>query len=137
MYLAELLLRKDFLKSKINKLKVILTKSFRNDMNQSELSYLRSLLDNYYNEYQRYLMKLERVNTQVEVTIGKSKLSLSDAIKIRDTLENKIEDITEMISAGAEYVDLNSFFEQKDQLFEEYMVLVRTIDLADWGTEID
>ena len=139
MYLAELLIRKRFIDDKILELKTVLIKCFNGEeVEQSELSFFRTLLDNYYNERQRYLMKLERANSQVEVTIGKSKLSLSDAIKIRGTLERRLEDISELIvAAGASYLELNSFFETKEQLFEEYMVLVKTIEMADWSTEID
>jgi hypothetical protein len=138
MRLAELLERKKELVHKIVELEEFLEKVVnKKTTDQEELTDLRSLLDSYLEEDQRFSMKIERANNQIEVKVGNSKLKLNDAVKIRNTFLNKINNITRLIDSSDGNINLPSFIKQRDQLYEEYLVIHNAICIADWSTELD
>lgn len=138
MRLAEILNRRDYLVGKIDQTEAFLRKLVElGNTDSEELIKIRRMLDSYYEDCQRLSMKLERANNQVDVQVGNSKIKLTDAIKIRNTILRKIRNINDLISNSNGNVNFEEFVQQRDQLYEEYVVLMSSISLADWSTDVD
>jgi hypothetical protein len=138
MLLAELILRKKYLEEKIEELGYFLEKIVRDAaISQKELNVLRAELDDYLEQLQSYVLKIESANSQLELSIDNSKIPIKNAIVLRDTLMKKIEFITGIIDNGNSNLDISSFFQQRDRLYEEYFVINRAITTIDWSANID
>lgn len=138
MFLAEALVKKRSIENKIIKLKTYLFYKASDEKNKDSsqidtaLTEVYSLLD----EYQRYILLIDRANSSVEITVGKSKVTISDAVKICRTLKEKASVMDDLISA-CEYNN-NSLFsifkliKNRDELMDEYNMLNNIIKANDW-----
>jgi len=138
MRFSELLIRKKFVDEKIELLRSFIIRLVSNDKAyQEELIKLRKELDECLEESQKYSMKIANANDQIEVTIGSTKVMLRNAVKIRDTMKKKIDNISELIANSNGNIDVLSFVRQQGQLIEEYLALESSIKLIEWSAELD
>lgn len=138
MRLAEILLRKRFLDEKIEDLENYLLRVIKNDKtSQTELIRMRKELDSYLDESRRTATQISMANNQIEVTFGESKIYLKDALRILETTERKIDLISDIIRNSDGNINVFEFIEQREHLYEEYFMLVRSIKMIEWSADID
>jgi len=138
MRLAELLIRKENLDKKITEMEEFLIRLVRNDgVAQKELVTIRSDLNDYIDKSQQYSMKICEVNEQINIEVANSSVVLSDALKILSTLEKKIVNITNLIGSSNGNLDIRSFQSQRDQLYEEHILLNNAIRMSEWSADFD
>lgn len=122
--------RKQLLK-KINELKnYILNNSNERDLLVKELI---TLMD----RVQTLNIVINKINTQTNIDIGGTKVLMSTAIEIRNTLSNKISIITSLISLGDPGLDVMSLIKQRDSIIEEFNAIDTAISLADWNINLE
>jgi ethanolamine utilization protein EutQ (cupin superfamily) len=140
MLIGEIVRRKNDIKREIVELEFYMEK-ISNIPNVKEsaaiytnvLSKVFELLD----KQQNYLILLERSNLKQEIKVGKSTISVSDAIKLRDTTDKKIIFITNLINNNDASLNVINLMESRDKLMEEFILLNNAIEKSDWSTEID
>lgn len=138
MRLAELLIRKRFLESKIDLLNAFIVRLVSNDeTSQEELVKLRKELDECLDLRQKYIMKIIGANSQIDLEVGKSDVSLRDAVMIRETIKKKIENVSLIIKNSNGNIDALSFLRQREQLIEEYVILDSAIQMMEWSASLD
>ena len=138
MRLAELVDRTKYLKEHIRDLKgFIRVLVSKRETNQDELNKLRRRLDSLIDKRQSYLIKIDRANNQIDIRIGDNTIKLSDALKLRNTLKEKIDGINDIVEYSFGNIDMVTFMQAKDDLFEELIIINNAIISADWSAEID
>jgi hypothetical protein len=138
MYLGELLLRKKDSEYEILELTRFLGRSvFHNSLDQDDMVKIRKVLEKCIDDNQTFSMKLDRVNNKVQVKIGETSISISDAVKIRKSLDYKINVITELIESDKGSIEVVGFMQQRRKLYEDRMILNSAIAMLDWSTVID
>lgn len=132
MLIAEILIRKNYVKLQISELKNYLINA--DDFNVNEtLNKLYVLED----EEQRYRMLLDKSNRQLEVEIGSSKVTVFTALELARNTCNKIDIITDLIEANKSSLDIFNLLEQRTKLMEEWIMISRAIRVSDWSHNID
>ena len=138
MRLAELLLKKKIIDQKVTELEVFLVKAVQIDaVSQQELSRLRRELDGYLDEGRTLSMQIDSANGQIEVNIKDSTVTLRDAVRLLKTIKKKIGNITDIIENNNGNIDILSFISQRDQLYEEYLLLNKSMQMIEWSAELD
>jgi hypothetical protein len=104
--------------------------------NRDEITdHLFSLID----DYQKYSIIVERVNNSTEINVANSDVSLSTAVKIRETISRKMDVLTNIIDINRNNETVNykvlDLITQRDKLMEEYILLSSAIFTCDWQTE--
>lgn len=81
---------------------------------------------------------LERLNNETLITIGGNEVSVSDAVKLRDSMKYQMSVLSSIIANG-DFSALNIFslMEQRDSLFDELMMLDSAIYVSDCVTDWD
>lgn len=133
MLIAEILIRKNYVKLQIDELKNYL-------VNAMEIANVNETLIKLYeleDECQKYRMLLDRANRQLEVEIGKSKVPVSTAIELAKNTCNKIDVITELIAANKHSLDIFNLLDQRVKLMEEWIMISRAIRISDWSHNVD
>lgn len=133
MLISEILIRKDYVKLQITELRRHLTGNNQTTDVNKTLTKLYALED----EEQKYRMLLDKVNRQLEVEIGTSKVFVSTAMELARNTYNKIEVITELIAANKDSLDIFNLLEQRAKLMEEWVMIYKAIKINDWGHSID
>jgi hypothetical protein len=113
--LAEILLQKKVLDKKIFELKNILSKKEDDDVAQ-ELFALVELRQN-------KLLNIDAANNMSKLNIGGSELTVAAAIRIRDTIKEKIDIITAQIRDDTNELDKVALQAQRDKFYDEYILL--------------
>lgn len=140
MLVVELIKRKNGIKQKLDELEFYLEK-ISNIPNKKEsgpvytdvLNRIFGLLD----KYQNYIVLLERSNISTKIQVGNTEVSVSDAIKIRTTMDEKIKVFTNTINNNDAFLDVPDLIDKRDKLIEEHMLLNNVIEKSDWSIEID
>ena len=133
MLIAEVLIRKSYVKLQIDELKTYLVNATGITNVNETLTKLYELED----ESQKYRMLLDRVNRQLEVEIGNSKVSVSTALELVQNTCNKVDIITDLIKANKESLDIFNLLEQRAKLMEEWIMISRAIRINDWSHSVD
>jgi hypothetical protein len=136
MLLAEVLIRRDYIKYKIAELKnSLLSPNVTRDRNE-----IRDQLFTLMDEYQRYAILINKTNNSIKIEVADSELTLANAVRIRENLDNKmnvLSGLIEMNKADSSIsYDVLELMKQRDKLMEEYIILSSSIFLQDWRTEI-
>lgn len=143
MLLAEVLARKEEIDSKIDILENHLRSMALDDSIKDtvELDKIVSNMYELFDERQQHIFTIDRANSSIEVKIGNSKTTLASAIRLRETVERKIDVLSELIKAcenntksGFSVIEL---LNNKDKLLAEYNVLTNAISKKDWTVELD
>ncbi len=140
MLVGEVIRRKNETKRKIEELEFYLEK-LSNVPNIKEsaviytdvLSNVFSLLD----EYQSYLILLERSNIKNEIKVGSSNVKVSDAVKLRDATNKKMEFITSLINNNDASLNVPDLMTNRDKLMEEFILINNSIEKSDWSANVD
>lgn len=137
MVLAEVLIEKDNLEQKISQLNAYVFKMSKVSRGETDkaLTQLVDLVD----KHRSHLILLNKVNNEIEVTIGDTKVSLANAVLITKTMNHKIDLLNGLIIGcdGADTLDFFDLVEQRDKLLEEYTTISNGLKSIEWSTEID
>jgi len=133
MFLAELLMRKSYVKLQIVELKFYLLNNDGSSDTNETLKKLYELED----QDQKYRILIKKANSKIEVEVGTSKISLDTAIELRNNLDNKISILSDLISANKKSLDVFNLITQRSKLIEEYLMVYKAIRISEWSTEVD
>jgi len=133
MFLAELLMRKSYVKLQIAELKFYLLNNDGSSDTNETLKKLYELED----QDQKYRILIKKANSKIEVEVGTSKISLDTAIELRNNLDNKISILSDLISANKKSLDVFNLITQRSKLIEEYLMVYKAIKISEWSTEVD
>lgn len=87
--------------------------------------------------FQRRNIIIERVNNEVEVAVGTTKTTLTNAIKLRAAADRKIDALTRLVKSNKASLDILNLTEQRQKLIEEYILLDNAINSSDWSVNVD
>lgn len=135
MVLAEVLIEKNNLKSKIKQLKGYLFRIATENPSFTDkaTSKLLDLMD----KYRSHLILINKINNETNVSIGGSTVNLANAILIVKTMENKIDFINQLIDKENIVLDVFDLMDQRDKLLEEYTTILNGIKTVEWSTKVD
>ena len=135
MVLAEVLIEMKNLRLKISQLEDYLHRTAGQDVALADKATIKllDLLD----KHRSHLILLNKLNNNIEVTIGDSTVSLANAILITKTMKRKIELLNSLIETEDSVLDIFSLIEQRDKLLEEYMAISNGLIALEWRTKID
>lgn len=140
MLIGEIIRRKNNIKHEIAELEFYIEKvSNIPNVKESATIYTNVLgkVFDLLDKYQNYIILLERNNLKQDIKVGKSSVSVSDAIKLRITADKKIKFITNLINNNDASLNILSLIESREKLMEEFMLLNNAIEKSDWSTEIE
>ena len=135
MNVSELLSNRLYLKIAIEDLTDFLKAA--KSVNTDQIDVVMTTLLKYIDDHQRCLVRVAESNVKTTIKIGKSEVSVSNAIKVREGTKNKIDALSILIEAKNEYLNILDLMEQRRKLYDEYILLSQTIAKSDMETEID
>jgi hypothetical protein len=137
MVLAEVLIEKDNLEQKIYQLNEYILKISKISADETDkaIKKLIELVD----KHRSHLILINKINNDIEVTIGGSKVSLANAVLITKTIEHKVDLLNGLIVGCDGTATLNFFdlMDQRDKLLEEYTILSNGLKIIEWSTDVD
>lgn len=129
MNLRDLIYKKNLLDIKIQELRNILNKLPQDDVAKE----LVVLLD----ERQQVVLNIKNANSQCYLTIGSNKFDLNSAVIIRDSIQRKVDILTELINSESDHsLDRMQLIEQRDKFMEDFTLLDMNIVNMDINTRI-
>lgn len=136
MLVGELILRRKNLKVKISELQDRIER--KGCVDKEEYDNTISELFNMISELQTFSIILNRINNKTKVKLIDKEINVSDAIEVRNAIENKIYVFSGLINKTPEQkFSPLVLFKQRDGLMDEYLYMVKMISISDWSTEID
>jgi hypothetical protein len=132
MYLAELIIRKNFIKQKIAETRAYLSKESNRANVDNAVKNLLKLLDN----LKSHLILIDDKNINTTIELGGAKISVSNAVRLRQGIERKISLITELIENNECGLDIFSLMGERDKLNEEHILIEKAIQQNDWTLEV-
>lgn len=133
MLIAEVLIRKSYVKLQIDELKNYLVSATEITNVNETLAKLYDLED----QAQTYRMLLDKANRQTEVEIGNSKVTVSTAIELSRNTCSKVDIITDLIKANKKSLDIFNLLDQRSKLMEEWIMISRAVRISDWSNAVD
>jgi len=142
MLVSELIKRKDVIKQKLGELEFYLEKiaDANSKKTLDNASLYGSVLNNMFellDKYQNYIILLDRSNKETEISVGKSTIKKSDALILREIVEEKVRILTVLATNDDPVIDIPNLLIQRDKLIEEQILLNNAIEESDWGVSID
>ena len=142
MLVSELIKRKDVIKQKLGELEFYLEKiaDANSKKTLDNASLYGSVLNNMFellDKYQNYIILLDRSNKETEINVGTSTIRKSDALILREIVEEKIRIITVLATNDDPVIDVPNLLIQRDKLIEEQILLNNAIEESDWRVGID
>lgn len=125
MYLYELVTQNKTLDIKIKELKSILDDELRDEVAQELLDLIEIK--------QSKIISISIANNKSEITIGSTTTSVTAAVVIRDTIQKKIDLLTDMINSKDNKLDKLNLIRQRDKFFDEHVFIdmaIKRNDLA-------
>lgn len=125
MYLYELVAQNRALDIKIRELKSILDDELRDEVAQELLDLIEIK--------QSKIISISIANNKSEITIGSTTTSVTAAVVIRDTIQKKIDLLTDMINSKDNKLDKLNLIRQRDKFFDEHVFIdmaIKRNDLA-------
>lgn len=137
MFIGELIKRKYSTKNRIIELYDYLYKMANNSNNSGNVygeafSMLFDLLD----KYQNCVIVIENSNIDNKVTIGSNEITVSNAIKIKKNLNEKIKCLEAVINGSDFSINVIDLMSQRDHFLDEYSIIDEAITASDWHTEV-
>lgn len=133
MLLGELLLRRKCIKMEIDELKNYMLSSDEQINVNEVLNKLFELED----KHQKYNILIERANNEIELVVGTTKTTLTNAIKLRSAVDHKIDDLTMLIKSNKATLNIFNLIDQRQKFIEEYIILDNAISGSDWSINVD
>jgi len=138
MFIGELIVRRKNVKKNISELRDFIQGLTDNVIDNSDLhSKALNMLFNLLDKYQDYSIALEKVNIENNIVIGESEISISNAVKLRNTIKGKMDVLSDSINGSDYSIDIFSLIAQRDTLTEEYILIDKTITTNDWKTALE
>lgn len=128
MRLSNLIYERDMLKRKVSELKNII-KHDATDTIANELFAQLELL-------QSKTISINTINGQIKINLGGKDVNISTAIALRDTTKEKINILTSLIIDTDSKLDKVELIKQRDDIYEEYILLSNEITLSDLNVKI-
>ncbi len=141
MLVSELIKRKNIIKQKLSELEFYLEKiaNVNSKKTLDNASLYGSVLNNMFellDKYQNYIILLDRSNKETEISVGTSTIRKSDALILRETVEEKIRILTVLATNDDPVIDIPNLLTQRDKLIEEQILLNNAIEESDWRVSI-
>lgn len=133
MLLGELLLRRKCIKMEIDELKNYMLSSDEQINVNEVLNKLFELED----KHQKYNILIERANNEIELVVGTTKTTLTNAIKLRSAVDRKIDGLTMLIKSNKATLNIFNLIDQRQKFIEEYIILDNAISNSDWSINVD
>lgn len=124
----EILVLKKFIDIKISDSKLKL-KTCPNDKLINELF---TLLD----KAQKYNRSIVESNIETKINVGKTKTDIDAIVRVRNTLQQKINIISDLIISNSVDLDTVTLSKQRDSLIDEFIFLDGVIKKFDLETEV-
>lgn len=128
MRLRTLIYEKEILKRKVSELKNII-KYDATDTIAKELFAQLELL-------QAKNININAINNQIKIKLGGKEIDISTAVVLRDTTKEKINILTSLIVDNESKLDKVELIKQRDNIYEEYILLSNEITLSDLNVRI-
>jgi len=128
MRLRNLIYEKEMLKKKISELKNII-KYDTTDSITNELFVQLELL-------QAKNININTINNQIKIKLGGKDVDISTTVILRDTAKEKINILTSLIIDNKSKLDKVELIKQRDDIYEEYVLLSNEITLNDLNVNI-
>jgi len=128
MRLRNLIYEKEMLKRKISELKNII-KYDTTDSITNELFVQLELL-------QAKNININTINNQIKIKLGGKDVDISTTVILRDTAKEKINILTSLIIDNKSKLDKVELIKQRDDIYEEYVLLSNEITLNDLNVNI-
>jgi len=142
MFLAELIISKENIENKISEIKEYLLVTAGDEENEDSskiddaVNELFSLLD----QRQKKEILIAHVKRTSEIRIGKSSVTLGDAVKLRDTIKRKMNILVDLIAECKfnknSLFDVRKLMEDKNKLVDEYTILDNAIRSGSWHIKV-
>lgn len=136
MYLAEVKVEINNLEKKIQELVDYMGKVCDRDADTTDKVFnnIMELM----NKLQSHKLAYSRYCGNLNLEIGGTKVTLSEAKIILNTMEEKINVLEELIKySNNSTMDIFSLIENKDKLYKEYISLHNALQSVEWSTKID
>jgi len=135
MYLGEMINEMQHLEFKIMQLEQLFFKVAKSDSEKAN-EIIKKLFD-HIDKYRSYLILINKLNNEKEITIGDSKINLANAVLLKKTLKHKIELLNRLIVDDTSYTDVQSLIENRDKFYLEYKTIATELESFEWRTKID
>jgi hypothetical protein len=141
MLIGEIVQRKEYLKLKIKETEKKLSDLTYEDIEPQKKGALYStLLDTLFtllSKLQSHRALLDKENASTEVLVGEATLSVLDAVHIRNTIERKIDTLTEIIENMDKQLGQTDLLNKRDLLMEDYISISNSIEKNDWAKDVE
>lgn len=88
-------------------------------------------------KHQKYNILIERANNEIELVVGTTKTTLTNAIKLRSAVDHKIDGLTMLIKSNKATLNIFNLIDQRQKFIEEYIILDNAISNSDWSINVD
>jgi hypothetical protein len=132
MFLAEVLTRKRYIKLEMDEIKEFLSTEKSTGNVSDAINRLFKLED----RFQQYLIAIDASNNSTEIKVGTSKVSVANAIKLRNTSRRKILTLTSLIKNNLN-LDVFNLIDQRLKFIEEFILLNNAIRESDWKVKVE
>jgi len=137
MFVGELLIRRRLLKRNIEDVKEYLARKEETNSKATYNDFINQLFG-YIEQLKSYNVLLNRSNEANILKIGKSEISVADAVYLKNSILQKVTVISTMIAHNTtQDLDIFNLITERDKIFEEYVYLTARIEESDWSTEIE
>jgi predicted nuclease with TOPRIM domain len=139
MLLAELIKEKDYIKESIDNLRNRIV-SLSNEGKDSADVIKKHMeeLEELYNKHQRFSISIGRTQGHAFIKVNSAKLSISDAIIIKESMLEKLQDI-EIILSGSPYtscIDREGLCDDIENIRLDIKTMEGEIDFGFWNVEV-
>lgn len=129
MVLRELIHQKKILDKKILELQKMLEYMPNDDIASELIAFIE--------RRQSKLISIDVANRRARLNIGGQEVDVATAVKIRDTLELKINTLTKIINSDNDYaLDRIELMKQRDNFYNDYIILDNAILQSDLNTKV-
>ena len=90
-----------------------------------------------YNKLQSHRALLDKENSDTSIVIGKSEISVLDAVHILKTTRYKIDVLSRLINSNEYNLSISELMDKRDILMEEYITMLVEVSKSDWLKDIE
>ncbi len=139
MLVSELLLKKSYLEDKVSELKRFLLQVDSSDYKTNSDLY-NDILNELFVSIEKlrsYNIVLDKHGFETIITVGTSEVTLNAAVRLLNSLEEKLAVMTDIINSGNVNINMLDFIYQREKVIEEYLLVVKAIKQSDWSSELN
>jgi translation elongation factor EF-Tu-like GTPase len=113
--LLEIIAKKRILDKKIKELKKVIVREQNNDLVEELIALLEMR--------QSHMLSIEAANNASQIKLGGTPVNIAAAIQLRKTIKEKIDILTSLIENPESKLDILALQKQRDNYYDEYVVL--------------